>query len=375
MKFNKTLWLIGLIVIALVLGLSIMNNRNTHAPNTPSPASPAIASQQQPIKPTATPSSAPTSVPTQQIADANGRLIYFSPTSFDLVSAPAKGGDETTLMPDNDMAMQFSNAKSLAPNGKQFAYYQPQNDQIIVQVYDFDSRMVQSVATLTDTQPFELVWSPDSSKLACVAVTRNSPKRAQNTLVIDLATKTIQQVSNGHRVEVFPLAWSADSQRLLFVQDDGVLKLHTVNADGSDDQTHIEAEQIMLAQWLPDGRIIYGMTGENVKHGVYTLDPTTNMVEEIVELADDGLQGVSPDGTWLELSSLRLFNLASKKFEQVLPSQTNIYENVRVWSAWSPDLRYVTIYDAVANTTYVYKIGSQQPAIPFRNAQILGWLP
>ena len=397
-KSNVGKWLIGLGIVLLLgaigYGIFSATRKATLSSNATATAQ-VIASRPtstprptrtpQPDIPTATISEDfPTPLPApdlQTLADAKGRLVYFSSSSFELVTAPASGGAETPLKFDNSLSL-YSSTNPFAPDGSKIAIYDQQGNGAIIQVANNDGSNLRDVATLTNTVPYELKWSPDSTKLAFIAADSDDENNSErNVFVVDVNAAELRQVSSGGDVDSAPLAWSTNSQRLLFAQGAEALSLHTVNADGTNDQKHLDTYTYSAA-WLPDGRIVYEDFCDQAafNRGICVLDPASNNVEQLTELGDFSIYDISPDAKWLMLDnyadgSMGLFNLETKEIEQVVPPDTTENTRFRIWSVWSPDLQYVTFRDIDTSTTYAYKVGSKQPPIPFTAESIIAWLP
>ncbi|HEX5828959.1 MAG TPA: hypothetical protein VFY23_15650 [Candidatus Limnocylindrales bacterium] len=139
-------------------------------------------------------------------------------------------------------------------------------------------------------------WSPDGGM---VAVTALLPEDMNSLLVFDAAGALL-----GGAGSVAGFEWSPDSRRLLVV-DAASPGLRIIPVTGSRDDAEVPLPQgtvqIGGAAWLPDGRIVAGLTlgGESdAERGLWILDPVAGTTTRMG--GDAGRNGtlpaVSPDG-------------------------------------------------------------------------------
>ena len=391
-------WLIGLGVALLLVagGFGIYSatrdqtsptplvGLNNSATNTPRPTRTPRPSQPTPTdeffnEPTI--GIPPTVVPA--LDGAAGGLVYVSSNTYELVAVPASGGSEQALAFADSDPFYIGEGK-FAPDGMRAVTYQRKGNGAILTVLSGDGRGTLATTTLTSTVPYELLWSPDSSKVAFIVNDADyNDNSEQNLFVLDATTGELRQVTTSGSLDTSPLAWSRDSTRFVYaLAQEATTTLHTINADGSDDQSLVDSFTFG-AWWLPDGRIVYEdfCDAASFERGICLLDPASKNIETFQPLGDNSLSGVSPDGTWLMLEnyadgSLTLLNRETKATEIVVPPTTTDDEiPLRLWSVWSPDSRYVTFRDSDTYTTYAYEIGSNQSPQPLTTETVIAWLP
>ncbi|MBA3469061.1 MAG: hypothetical protein H0T53_05400 [Herpetosiphonaceae bacterium] len=360
-------------------------NSNTSATSTPRPTRTprATATPADDDQPTPAPTDLPLENVRPALAGASGQLIYVSPDSYELVAVPASGGDETPLAFEDYSPFMAEDGK-ISPDGTKAVAYSRKGNGAVFTISAGDGSGSREAANLSDTVPYELIWAPDSSKVAFIVNDADSDDNSeQNIFVLDAGSGAISQVTTSGNLDTGPLSWSTDSTQLIYALTvpDGDTMLHTINADGSNERSLVKS-YAYGAWWMPDGRIIYEdfCDPDTFDRGICLLDPNTSQVETLAPVGDNSLSGLSPDGKWAMLEnysdgSLSLLNIETQAIEIVAPAQTGEEITYRFWSLWSPDSAYVTYRSLDNYVTYAYEVGSEQPATPLTSESLIAWVP
>ena len=397
-KSNAARWLIGfgLLLLLFAGGFALYEaNRgsspntlvssNSSATNTPRPTrTPRVtATPQANARPTARPTDIPLESVTPSLEGAPGRLVYLSLQSYELLTVPASGGDETPLAFD-DPGSFIGDQGKISPDGSKAVAYSREGNGAMFTLSAGDGSNSRETGTLSSTVPYEMVWSPDSSKVAFIATDADSENTSeQNIFVLDAESGEIRQVTTSGYLDTSPLAWSADSAQLVYSVSlpEATTVLHTIGVDGSNERSVIES-YAFGAWWLPDGRIIYEdyCDPDTFDRGICLLDPNSGEVATLAPVGDNSLSNISPDGKWAMLENysngeLSLLNIETLASEIVAPGQTTEEIDYRFWSMWSPDNAYATYRSVDDDITYAYKVGSGEPATPLTSDRLIAWLP
>jgi len=141
------------------------------------------------------------------------------------------------------------------------------------------------------------VWariSPDQSR---IIVAIQTPMKRE-TWIVD-RTRDVWTPCNNCADDFGSVAWSHDGRHMAATHDAG-LSIHTVDASAPDEElVHEDNRLLLVAQWLPDGRIIYLSGDGATKFEIKVLEPGSHTGRTIVPMGVGNDPNVSPDARWL----------------------------------------------------------------------------
>jgi len=322
--------IVRLIVVCLALGIALSASSSRSgaqaATNTPVPTRPPKASS-TPLQ-AATASPLPASA---TLALILGNLPGASGCGNSLYTFNTDGKDGKLLRPSDGTNYCLWNKLSWSPDGNYLAYYDGKK----LTVTDADGSNANQVSNSS-----LFAWTADSTQLTTrsgseVPLENINVLTGKSTPLFTLS-KTVKYVDY--------LRWSPDGTRLLYVgsAQSGQNEIHSVDADGSNDQIVVPASNIArYAMWSSDGQKIAYLTG-----GGNTPAAGINIVDLVSKKATKIGQGAlaadwSPDGNTFVFADgngqLFLIN-ADGSNKRAIPRPADL-KGYTVAIAWRPPVK------------------------------------
>jgi Tol biopolymer transport system component len=129
--------------------------------------------------------------------------------------------EDSAVTPLFDTPLAKSDLIVPSPDGYFLAYTDASEQKITLKLLTPDGRTVRDLATFQNSSIYPIVWSPDGSRLAFVALANgNGPIGGQNVYIIDSDGRGLQQVYQSPSASIAEIIFSPDGNYLLFQDDD-----------------------------------------------------------------------------------------------------------------------------------------------------------
>lgn len=185
-----------------------------------------------------------------------------------------------------------------------------------------------------------LSWSPDGKRFLFTRIHQGK---------MGLWTMNVDGSEPRSLLDAFPTFdghWSPDSKKIVYVHDrlegtDGKLQINTVNADGTDIKVLIPHKAFEESpRWSPDGSRIAWVSTRDGNQEIYTVDAEGKSLKRLTsEIAADNNPAWSPDGKHIAFCSSRHGNLEILVMDADGSSVRRLTNNAAIdyWPVWSPD--------------------------------------
>jgi serine/threonine protein kinase/Tol biopolymer transport system component len=143
----------------------------------------------------------------------NGLIYVHGQLQQEISVHSVRGGGE-----DQVVSGGWFGAPSISPDKTQIAYLQEEPGAVgtgSAWIAGINGQNPTKIAT--ENNPYSLVWSPDSKRLAYSALVGPETPEHYHIFVLDLADKRSNPITNGNSDE-YVCSWSPDSQTILFVR-------------------------------------------------------------------------------------------------------------------------------------------------------------
>ena len=177
----------------------------------------------------------------------NNHVVLHSRSNGMIYLFRVEDGAVTSLF---DTPLAKSDLVVPSPDGYFLAYTDASEQKITLKLLSPDGSTVRDLATFQNTSIYPIVWSPDGSRLAFVALANGSdPTGGQNVYSIDSDGRGLQQIYHSRSASIADVIFSPDGNYLLF-QDDDAAGRHIFVVDLVTLQQHmLQAPNLSLDWW------------------------------------------------------------------------------------------------------------------------------
>jgi Tol biopolymer transport system component len=177
----------------------------------------------------------------------NNHVILHSKSNGRIYLFRVEDGAVTSLF---DTPIAKSDLVVPSPDGYFLAYTEAADQKIALKLLTPDGNTARELAAFRNTSVYPIVWSPDGTRLAFVALTNGSdPASGQDVLILGSDGRELQQVYHSPSASIAEIVFSPDGNYLLF-QDDDAAGRHIVIVDLATLQPHmLQIPKLPLDWW------------------------------------------------------------------------------------------------------------------------------